>query len=66
MKFRDLFLPKIARSDPEVRKTAIREEVNVELLKQIVEKESDPEVIEEAEKRIIALRPVSVDERVWA
>jgi hypothetical protein len=29
MKFKDLFLPKIARSDPEVRKAAIREEVNV-------------------------------------
>ena len=66
MKFRDLFLPKIARSDPEVRKAAIREEVNVELLKQIVEKDSDPEVIDVAVKRISELRPDSVDEKVSA
>jgi len=66
MKFRDLFLPKIARSDPEVRKAAIREEVNVELLKQIVEKESDPEVIDVAVKRVSELRPDSVDEKVSA
>ena len=66
MKFRDLFLPKIARSDPEVRKAAIREEINVELLKQIVQKESDPEVIEVAAERIRALRPDSVNEKVSA
>ena len=66
MKFKDLFLPKIARSDPEVRKAAIREEVNVELLKQIVEKESDPEVIDVAVKRVSELRPDSVDEKVSA
>jgi len=57
MKFRDLFLPKIARSDPEVRKAAIREEINIELLKQLVEKESDPEVIDVALGRIKELRP---------
>jgi hypothetical protein len=66
MKFRDLFLPKIARSDPEVRKAAIREEINVELLKQVVQKDSDPEVIDLAEKRIKELRPDSVDEKVFA
>ena len=63
MKFKDLFLPKIARSDPEVRKAAIREEVNVELLKQVVQKESDPEVIDVAEKRIKKLRPEWVHEK---
>ena len=63
MKFKDLFLPKIARSDPEVRKAAIREEVNVELLKQVVQKESDPEVIDVAEKRIRELRPDWVHEK---
>jgi DnaJ-domain-containing protein 1 len=66
MKFKDLFLPKIARSDPEVRKAAIREEVNVELLKQLVQKESDPEVLDVAEKRIQELRPDSVNEKVSA
>ena len=62
MKFRDFFLPKIARSDPEVRKAAIREEINVELLKQLVQKESDPDVINVAEKRIRELRPELVPE----
>jgi len=66
MNFKDLFLPKIARSDPEVRKAAVREEVNVELLKQLVQKESDPEVIDVAKKRIEELRPDSVDEKVSA
>jgi hypothetical protein len=63
MKFRDIFLPKVARSDPEVRKAAIRQEVNVELLKQLVQKESDPEVIDVAEKRIRELRPDWVHEK---
>ena len=62
MKFKDFFLPKIARSDPEVRKAAIREEINVELLKQLVQKESDPEVIDVAKKRIKELRPDLVPE----
>jgi hypothetical protein len=63
MKFKDLFLPKIARSDPEVRKAAIREEINVELLKQLVQKESDPEVIDVAVKRIRELKPDWVHEK---
>lgn len=66
MKFRDLFLPKIARSDPEVRKAAVKEEINVELLKQVVQKESDPEIIDLAEKRIRELRPDAVNEKVSA
>ena len=57
MKFRDLFLPKIARSDPEIRKEAVRQEVNVELLKQVIEKDSDPEVRRLAQERIRGLRP---------
>jgi hypothetical protein len=44
MKFGDLFLPKIARSDPEVRKKAVLNEKNVGLLKQVSEKDSDPQV----------------------
>ncbi len=63
MKFKDLFLPKIASSDPEVRKAAIREEINVELLKQLVQKESDPEVIDVAVKRIRELKPDWVHEK---
>ena len=57
MKFKDLFLPKIARSDPEIRKEAVRQEINVELLKQVIEKDSDPDVRQLAEERIRRLRP---------
>jgi hypothetical protein len=57
MKFRDLFLPKIARSDPEVRKEAVKSEVNIELLKQVIEKDSDPGVIDVARSRIQELNP---------
>lgn len=52
MKFSDIFLPKIARSDPEVRKKAVAEEINVELLKQVIEKDSDQEVRKLAQKRV--------------
>ena len=57
MKFKDFFLPKIARSDPEVRKAAVREEINVELLKQIVQNDADPEVRDLAKERIHEIRP---------
>ena len=45
MKLRDFFLPKIARSDPEVRKQAVLEEENAELLKNVSEKDDNPEVL---------------------
>lgn len=57
MKFQDFFLPKISRSDPEVRKNAVREEINVELLKQVVVKDPDPEVRSLAKERLQELRP---------
>jgi len=56
MKFSDFFLPKIARSNPEVRKDAVRSEINVELLKQVAEKDADAEVRELARKRAEELR----------
>jgi hypothetical protein len=52
MKFSDLFLPKIARSDPEVRKSAVKNEKNVELLKNVSKKDSDPDVRNLAVKRL--------------
>jgi hypothetical protein len=55
MKFGDLFLPKIARSDPKVRKEAVRNETNAGLLKQVSEKDDDPEVRQLALKRLEAL-----------
>lgn len=57
MKFQDFFLPKISRSDPEVRKKAVREEINVELLKQVMKKDADPEVRNLARERLHKLRP---------
>ena len=56
MKFSDIFLPKIARSDPEVRKKAVAAEIDVELLKRVIENDSNPEVRELAQQRIKELR----------
>ena len=52
MKFRDLFLPKLAHSDPQVRKKAVRNEENVELLKKVIQNDEDSEVRELAQKQI--------------
>ena len=52
MKFRDLFLPKIARSDPKVRKKAVMEESNPDLLKKVIKNDSDQEVRQVARKRL--------------
>jgi hypothetical protein len=52
MKLRDLFLPKIARSDPEVRKQAVKDEKNPELLKKVIENDSSPEVRQTAKQRL--------------
>jgi len=55
MKISDFFLPKIARSDPEVRKKAVLKEKNPGLLKQVSKKDTDPEVRRLALKRLKAL-----------
>ncbi len=55
MKFGDLFLPKIARSDPKVRKKAVREETDLGLLKQVSEKDEDQAVRSLALERFEAL-----------
>lgn len=52
MKFRDLFLPKLAHSDPEVRKKAVRKEESVELLKKVIQNDKDPEVRRLAQKQL--------------
>ena len=52
MKFSDLFLPKIARSDPEARKKAVLQESNPELLKKVMKNDSDQEVRLLATKRL--------------
>jgi hypothetical protein len=55
MKFRDFFLPKIAHSNPEVRIAAIETEENVELLKKVIENDSDQGVVKAAKKRLTTL-----------
>lgn len=55
MKIRDLFLPKIAHSNPDVRIKAIKDEEDVALLKKVTENDSDPRVVKAAQNRIQAL-----------
>jgi antitoxin component of RelBE/YafQ-DinJ toxin-antitoxin module len=55
MKFRDIFLPKIAHSNPDVRIKAIETEENAELLEQVTQNDSDPRVVKAAKKRLEAL-----------
>ena len=52
MKLSDLFLPKIAHSDPKIRRKAVAKESNSELLKKVVKNDSDPEVRKAAQKRL--------------
>ncbi len=52
MAFRDLFLPKIAHSDPEVRKKAVLNEKDKALLQRVIQNDKDPEVIKTAQKRL--------------
>ena len=52
MKFSDLFLPKIANSNPEVRIKAVKKEDNLELLKKVIQNDSDENVRQSARERI--------------
>ena len=55
MAFRDLFLPKIAHSNPEVRKKAVLSETDRGLLQRVIENDSDPQVVETARARLAEL-----------
>lgn len=48
----DFFLPKIVRSDPNVRKKAVMKERNKSLLKKVIENDSDKEVRQAARNRL--------------
>ncbi len=52
MGFKDLFLPKIAHSNPDVRKKAVKKEDDQNLLKQVIKNDSDPGVRETAKARL--------------
>jgi len=56
MKFSDFFLPKLARSNPGTRKEAVREEIDLERLKMVVEKDADQGVRQAAQRRIDQLQ----------
>lgn len=52
MKFGDLFLPKINRSDPKARLEAVQTETHVPLLQQVAEKDQSEEVRAAARRRL--------------
>jgi hypothetical protein len=52
MKFSDLFIPKIARSDPKVREQAVMECKDIELLKRVIQNDKDAHVRKAAKQRI--------------
>ena len=52
MAFRDLFLPKLAHSNPEVRKKALMNEIDKGVIQRVIENDKDPDVIETAKKRL--------------
>jgi len=56
MKFQDLFLPKIARSNPQTRLRAVKSESNPALLKKVVENDADQKVREAARVRLKELQ----------
>jgi hypothetical protein len=56
MKFSDIFLPKIARSDPKVRIEAVNKEKDAGLLKKVVDNDSDEEVRKAAAKRLLIIQ----------
>jgi hypothetical protein len=55
MKFSDLFIPKIARSDPKVREEAVLECKDKELLKRVIQNDKDEQVRQAAKQRLEAL-----------
>jgi hypothetical protein len=56
VKFSDFFIPKIARSDPKVRKKAVLECVDTALLERVVANDKDEHVRQVAKQRIEALK----------
>lgn len=55
MKFSDLFIPKIARSDPKVRELAVLKCKDKELLKRVIQNDKDEHVRQAAKQRLEVL-----------
>ena len=52
MKLRDLFLPKLAQSNPKVRKKAVMKENDKGVLIKVIQNDSDRDVRQAARKRL--------------
>ena len=52
MKFRDLFLPKLAHSDPKVAEKAVLKEKDSNILKKVIENDKNPDVRRAANRRL--------------
>jgi hypothetical protein len=55
MKLSDLFIPKIARSDPKIREQAVMKCKDKELLKRVIQNDKDEHVRQVAKQRLEAL-----------
>jgi hypothetical protein len=56
MKFSDLFIPKIARSDPKVREKAVLECTDCDLLQRVLKNDKDEHVRQVVRQRLEALK----------
>ena len=52
MGFKDLFVPKLAHSNPEIRKKAVLKQKDPGVLKQVIEKDRDASVVSTAQQRL--------------
>ena len=52
MALRDIFLPKIAHSNPEVRKKAVQKEKDTGMLQRVIANDQDSTVVEAAKARL--------------
>lgn len=52
MGFKDLFLPKIVHSDPDVRKQAVMKEKDRQLLQNVIKNDANDQVREAAQMRL--------------
>ena len=59
MKLSDLFVPKIARSNPQTRIKAVGETDNPTLLQKVLDNDSDPEVRRAASDRLKELESIA-------
>lgn len=59
MKFSDIFVPRIANSNPEVRKKAIARETDKSLLQRVIENDEDQDVRKMATERLEELTEVT-------